>query len=149
MIVFRGGHQAKDINQVVSHPNLLTFPWRSNPFFPTTSILLSCSTTSTTASYPPFTLPGTNSSHLKIDGWKSTVPLKWPLFRGYVSFRGCISTFKAANLLPNLQTGHPPLKGDLGEGTDNLLEPPWWKRGDSIGIPNNGNPLMVPSGKQT
>ena len=36
-----------------------------------------------------FTLPETNSSHLKMDGWKTTFLLKWPLFKGHVSFRGC------------------------------------------------------------
>ena len=33
------------------------------------------------------TLPETNSSHLKMDGWNSTFPLKRPIFRCYVSFR--------------------------------------------------------------
>ena len=33
------------------------------------------------------TLPETNSSPLKIDGWKTTFLLKKPMFRGYVSFR--------------------------------------------------------------
>ena len=28
--------------------------------------------------------------HLKMDGWKTTFLLEWPIFRGYVSFRGCI-----------------------------------------------------------
>ncbi len=32
-------------------------------------------------------LPETNSSPLKIDGWKTTFLLKKPMFRGYVSFR--------------------------------------------------------------
>ena len=39
-----------------------------------------------------FTLPETNSSHLKMDKLKSTTVvsfLGWPFFRGYVSFREC------------------------------------------------------------
>ena len=37
-----------------------------------------------------FTLPETNSSHLKMDGWNTTFLLGWPIFRGHghVSFRG-------------------------------------------------------------
>ena len=34
-----------------------------------------------------YTLPETNSSHLKMDGWKTTFLLGTPIFRGYVSFR--------------------------------------------------------------
>ncbi len=37
--------------------------------------------------YP--TLPETNSSHLKIDGWNTNFLLGWPIFRGYASFREC------------------------------------------------------------
>ena len=33
------------------------------------------------------TLPETNSSHLKMDGWNTTVLLRRPIFRCYVSFR--------------------------------------------------------------
>ena len=33
------------------------------------------------------TLPETNSSHLKNDGWNTRCLLGWPIFRGYVSFR--------------------------------------------------------------
>ena len=33
------------------------------------------------------TLPETNSSHLKNDGWNTRFLLGWPIFRGYVSFR--------------------------------------------------------------
>ena len=33
------------------------------------------------------TLPETNSSHLKMDGWVTSCLLEWPIFRGYVSFR--------------------------------------------------------------
>ncbi len=33
------------------------------------------------------TLPETNSSHLKMDGWKMNFLLGRPIFRGYVSFR--------------------------------------------------------------
>ena len=33
------------------------------------------------------TLPETNSSHLKMDGWNTTFLLERPIFRGYVSFR--------------------------------------------------------------
>ncbi len=36
-----------------------------------------------------YTLPETNSSHLKIDGWKTIFVLGRPAFRGYVSFREC------------------------------------------------------------
>ena len=36
------------------------------------------------------TLPETNSSHLKMDGWKTSFLLGWPIFRGYVSFRECV-----------------------------------------------------------
>ena len=36
---------------------------------------------------PGNTLPETNSSHLKMDGWNITSLLGWPIFRGYVSFR--------------------------------------------------------------
>ena len=31
----------------------------------------------------------TASLHLKIDGWKTTFVLGWPIFRGYVSFKEC------------------------------------------------------------
>ena len=31
------------------------------------------------------TLPKTNSSHLKMDGWNTTFLLEWPIFRCYVS----------------------------------------------------------------
>ncbi len=33
------------------------------------------------------TLPETNSSHLKMDGWNTSFLLGWPIFRCYVSFR--------------------------------------------------------------
>ena len=33
------------------------------------------------------TLPETNSSHLKMGGWKTSFLLECPIFRGYVSFR--------------------------------------------------------------
>ena len=36
-----------------------------------------------------FTLPETNSSPMKIDGWEITFLLGWPIFRGDVSFREC------------------------------------------------------------
>ena len=35
------------------------------------------------------TLPETNSSPLKMDGWKTSFLLGWSIFRGYVSSRGC------------------------------------------------------------
>ena len=35
------------------------------------------------------TLPETNSSHLKMDGWNTTFHLGRPIFRGHVSFREC------------------------------------------------------------
>ena len=31
--------------------------------------------------------PETNSSHLKMDGWKTAFLLEWPIFTGYVCFR--------------------------------------------------------------
>ena len=34
-----------------------------------------------------FTLPETNSSPLKMDGWNTSFLLGWPIFRCYVSFR--------------------------------------------------------------
>ncbi len=34
-----------------------------------------------------FTLPETNSSPLKMDGWETSFLLGWPIFRCYVSFR--------------------------------------------------------------
>ena len=39
------------------------------------------------------TLPETNKSPLKMDGWKTTFLLGRPIFRGYVSFRECILVF--------------------------------------------------------
>ena len=33
------------------------------------------------------TLPETNSSPLKMDGWNTSFLLGWPIFRGYGSFR--------------------------------------------------------------
>ena len=36
------------------------------------------------------TLPETNSSHLKMDGWNTSFLLGWPIFKGHVSFRECI-----------------------------------------------------------
>ena len=33
------------------------------------------------------TLPETNSSHLKMDGWNTSFLLGWPIFTGYVRFR--------------------------------------------------------------
>ena len=36
---------------------------------------------------PNVTLPETNSSHLKMDGWNTSFLLGWPVFRCYVSFR--------------------------------------------------------------
>ncbi len=33
------------------------------------------------------TLPETNTSPLKMDGWNTSFLLGWPIFRGYVSFR--------------------------------------------------------------
>ena len=43
---------------------------------------------------PGCTLPETNSSHLKMDGWKTSFLLGWPMFMGYVSFREGIHTEK-------------------------------------------------------
>ncbi len=40
------------------------------------------------------TLPETNSSPLKINGWKMHVLLGWPIFRGYVSFREGIYIYR-------------------------------------------------------
>ena len=40
--------------------------------------------------YKDYTLPETNSSHLKMDGWNTIVSfLENPIFRGYISFREC------------------------------------------------------------
>ena len=36
------------------------------------------------------TLPETNSSHLKMEGWNTSFLLGWPIFKGHVSFRECI-----------------------------------------------------------
>ena len=33
------------------------------------------------------TIPETNKSHSKMDGWNTSFLLGWPIFRGYVSFR--------------------------------------------------------------
>ena len=38
------------------------------------------------------TLPETNSSHLKIPGWKMEFPFQMVLFRGHVNFRGIPSS---------------------------------------------------------
>ncbi len=38
------------------------------------------------------TLPETNSSHLKIDGWNTSFQLGWPISRCYVRFRECKKT---------------------------------------------------------
>ena len=40
-----------------------------------------------------FTRPETNSSPLKMDGWKTSFLLGWPIFRCYVSFREGIPVF--------------------------------------------------------
>ncbi len=42
-----------------------------------------------------FTLPETNSSHLKMDvwSWNTNFLLGWPIFRCYVSFRECMWNF--------------------------------------------------------
>ena len=37
------------------------------------------------------TLPETNGLHLNMDGWNTIFLLGWPIFRGYVSFRECIT----------------------------------------------------------
>ncbi len=42
---------------------------------------------STRKLYSVSTLPETNSSHLKMDGWNTSFLLGWPIFRGYLSFR--------------------------------------------------------------
>ena len=36
-----------------------------------------------------YTLPETNGLHLEMDGWKMSFLLERPIFRGYVSLRGC------------------------------------------------------------
>ena len=41
------------------------------------------------APFMGYTLPETNSSHLKMDGWKMNFLLGWTIFRCYVSFREC------------------------------------------------------------
>ena len=40
------------------------------------------------------TLPETNSSHLKLDGWNTSFLLGWPMFMGYVRFGEGIVTQK-------------------------------------------------------
>ena len=59
------------------------------------------------------TLRETNSSHLKMDGWKTTFLLGWPIFRGYVGFREgvfyllYVFTFQKRNL-PCRPIANPP-----------------------------------------
>ena len=48
--------------------------------------------------FPMNTLPETNSLHPKMDGWKTTFFLGWPIFRGYVSFREGRSTSRFVEL---------------------------------------------------
>ena len=43
------------------------------------------------------TLPETNSSPLKMDGWNTTFLLGRPIFRGYVSFRDCSEKYEKKN----------------------------------------------------
>ena len=38
-----------------------------------------------------FTLPETNSSHLKMDGWKTSFLLGWPIFRGELLVLGSVT----------------------------------------------------------
>ena len=45
-----------------------------------------------------FTLPETNSSHLKMGGWKTSFILGWPICHCYVSFGECNWLFKVLNL---------------------------------------------------
>ena len=54
-------------------------------------LLVRCLEKVTKNTPPKFTLPETNSSHLKMDGWKMNFLLGWPIFRDHVSFRECIS----------------------------------------------------------
>ena len=44
------------------------------------------------------TLPETNSSPLKMDGWNTSFLLGWPIFGGYVSFREGRSIFFGGDL---------------------------------------------------
>ena len=52
-----------------------------------------------------FTLPETNSSHLKMNGWNTSFLLGWPIFRCYVCFGEvifvfiCVSIFTFSSLL--------------------------------------------------
>ena len=46
------------------------------------------------------TLPETNKSQLKMDGWKLSFLLGRPIFRGYVSFRGCNPLKKEMTVMP-------------------------------------------------
>ena len=49
------------------------------------------------------TLPETNNSHLKMDGWKMNFLLGWLIFRCYVSFRECnFAHFPLLGSLPSL-----------------------------------------------
>ena len=49
------------------------------------------------------TLPETNSSPLKIDGWKITFLLGWPIFRCHVSVRVCINRISSPNSYIKIQ----------------------------------------------
>ena len=56
------------------------------------------------------TLPETNSSPLKMDGWNTTFLLGRPIFRGYVSFREGIPNImiKGWGILPSPKTTRIP-----------------------------------------
>ena len=75
------------------------------------------------------TLPKTNSSPLKMDGWKTTFLLGRPIFRGYVSFREgpSIHGHSLADILlkEREQKAHPTRGGGAcGQFLRNLCERP-------------------------
>ena len=39
------------------------------------------------------TLPETNNSHLKVDGWNTSFLLGWPIFRGELLVSGSVTIF--------------------------------------------------------
>ena len=53
------------------------------------------------------TLPETNSSHLKMDGWNTSFLLGWPIFRGEMLVSGRVTATCFPGKFPHLQTGGP------------------------------------------
>ena len=46
-----------------------------------------------------YTLPETNSSDLKMDGWNTNFLVGWPIFRGELLVLGCFRECKPATLI--------------------------------------------------